>query len=185
MNDLSLHIIDIIQNSISAGASLIKLTVGEKILENLLFIEIEDNGKGMTPEQVNSLDDPFFTSRTTRRVGMGIPLFRDSAQQSGGDLVVKSQPGNGTKVTATFELDNIDRPPLGDIANTLILMVSANPNIEFYFRYIYQENEYVFDTIEVKEILDGLPINDASIIRMLTSMVEANIDEIKVEKNYE
>ncbi len=100
-------------------------------------------------------------------------------------MVVKSQPGNGTKVTATFELDNIDRPPLGDIANTLILMVSANPNIEFYFRYIYQENEYVFDTIEVKEILDGLPINDASIIRMLTSMVEANIDEIKVEKNYE
>ena len=181
MNDLSLHVIDIIQNSISAGASLIKLTVGEKSSENLLFIEIEDNGKGMTPEQVNSLDNPFFTSRTTRRVGMGIPLFRDSARQSGGSLVVKSQPGKGTAVTATFELDNIDRPPLGNIANALILMVSANPNIDFFFRYIYQESEYIFDTVEVKEVLDGLPINDASVIRMLTSMIEANIQDLNVE----
>jgi len=181
MNDLSLHIIDIIQNSLSAGASLIKLTVGEKSSENLLFIEIEDNGKGMTPEQVNSLDDPFFTSRTTRRVGMGIPLFRDSARQSGGSLVVTSQPGKGTKVIATFELNNIDCPPLGDIANSLILMVSANPNVNFFFRYIFEENVYVFDTIEIKEILDGLPINDPSVIRMLTSMVDANIQDMRVE----
>ena len=181
MNDLSLHIIDIIQNSLSAGASLIKLTVCEKSSENLLFIEIEDNGKGMTPEQVNSLDDPFFTSRTTRRVGMGIPLFRDSARQSGGSLVVTSQPGKGTKVIATFELNNIDCPPLGDIANSLILMVSANPNVNFFFRYIFEENVYVFDTVEIKEILDGLPINDPSVIRMLTSMVDANIQDMRVE----
>lgn len=186
MNDLSLHIIDIIQNSLSAGASLIKLTVGEKRSSNLLFIEIEDNGKGMTPQQVNNLDNPFFTSRTTRRVGMGIPLFRDSARQSGGNLVVTSQLGKGTKVTATFELNNIDCPPLGDIANTLILMVSANPNIEFFFRYVFEESEYVFDTVEVKEILEGLPINAPSVIRMLTNMVDANIKEIKVEgENYE
>jgi len=183
MNDLSLHIIDIIQNSLSAGASLIKLTVGEKSSENLLFIEIEDDGKGMTPEQVNSLDDPFFTSRTTRRVGMGVPLLKDSAEQSGGSLVITSQPGKGTKVTATFEINNIDCPPLGDIANTLILMVSANPNINFFFRYIYEESEYVFDTIEIKEILDGLPINDPSVIRTLTSMVDANIQDMKLERD--
>lgn len=183
MKDLSLHIIDIIQNSLSGGASLIKLTVGEKVSENLLFIEIEDNGRGMTPEQVNSLDNPFFTSRTTRRVGMGIPLFRDSARQSGGSLVVSSEPGKGTKVTATFELDNIDRPPLGDIANALVLMVSANPGIEFVFRYIHQESEYIFDTVEVKEVLEGLPINDVSVIRMLTSMVEANIQDMKAEND--
>lgn len=184
MNDLSLHIIDIIQNSLSAGASLIKLTVSEKSSQDLLLIEIEDNGRGMTPQQVNNLEDPFFTSRTTRRVGMGIPLFRDSARQSGGSLVVKSQLGIGTKVTATFKLNNIDCPPLGDIANSLILMVSANPSIDFLFRYLYEENEYLFDTVEVKEILEGLPINDPSVIRMLTSMVDTNIQDIKKENDY-
>lgn len=181
MNDLSLHIIDIIQNSLSAGASLIKLTIKEKSLENLLFIEIEDNGKGMNQQQISKLDDPFFTSRTTRRVGMGIPLFRDSARQSGGSLVVTSELGKGTKVTATFKLNNIDCPPLGDIANSFVLMVSANPNIDFLFKYIIDQSEYVFDTVEVKEILDRLPINSPAVIRMLTEMIDANIEDLKRE----
>lgn len=180
MNDLSLHIIDIIQNSLSAGASLITLTVKEDRLENSLSIEIEDNGKGMSQEQVNKLDDPFFTSRTTRRVGMGIPLFRDSARQSGGALVVTSELGKGTKVTATFDLNNIDCPPLGDIANSFVLMVSANPNVEFLFRYFVDENEYVFDTVEVKEILEGLPINSPAVMRMLTDMIDSNIQDLKL-----
>ncbi|MDD2583968.1 MAG: ATP-binding protein [Bacteroidales bacterium] len=181
MNDLSLHIIDIIQNSLSAGASLIKLTIKEKSSENLLFIEIEDNGKGMSQQQISKLDDPFFTSRTTRRVGMGIPLFRDSARQSGGSLVVTSELGKGTKVTATFELNNIDCPPLGEIANSFVLMVSANPNVNFLFKYFVEESEYVFDTVEVNEVLDGLPINSPSVIRMLTEMIDANIEDLKRE----
>lgn len=181
MNDLSLHIIDIIQNSLSAGATLIKLTVNEEIKADLLTIEIEDNGKGMTAQQVMSLEDPFFTSRTTRRVGMGIPLFKQSALQSAGDLIVLSELGVGTKVTATFKHSHIDRPPLGDVANSFILMVSANPEREFLLRYIYNGDEYCFDTVEVKEVLDGLPINEPSVIRMLTGMVDANIKEIKGE----
>ncbi len=181
MNDLSLHIIDIIQNSLSAGARLIKLTVNENIKEDLLTIEIEDNGKGMTAQQVMSLEDPFFTSRTTRRVGMGIPLFKQSALQSSGDLIVLSEPGVGTKVTATFKYSHIDRPPLGDLANSFILMVSANPEIDFYFSYIYNGNEYHFDSVEVKEVLEGLPVNEPSVIRMLTGMVDENIKEIKEE----
>ncbi|HBZ24936.1 MAG TPA: ATP-binding protein [Rikenellaceae bacterium] len=181
MNDLSLHIIDIIQNSLSAGATLIKLTVNENIKEDLLTIEIEDNGKGMTPQQVMSLEDPFFTSRTTRRVGMGIPLFKQSALQSGGDLIVLSEPGVGTKVTATFKHSHIDRPPLGDLANSFILMVSANPERDFYFKYIYNGTEYHFDSVEVKEVLEGLPVNEPSVIRMLTGMVDENIKEIKEE----
>lgn len=181
MNDLSLHIIDIIQNSLSAGARLIKLTVNENIKEDLLTIEIEDNGKGMTAQQVMSLEDPFFTSRTTRRVGMGIPLFKQSALQSGGDLIVLSEPGVGTKVTATFKHSHIDRPPLGDLANSFILMVSANPERDFYFSYIYNGTEYHFDSVEVKEVLEGLPVNEPSVIRMLTGMVDENIKEIKEE----
>ncbi len=179
MNDLSLHIIDIIQNSLSAGAGLVTVSVNEDTQANCLTIEVGDNGKGMTKEQVDKLDDPFFTSRTTRRVGMGIPLFRQSARQSGGDVVIISEPGKGTDIKATFELNNIDRPPLGDIANTIILMVSANPDKEFVFCYIYNGNEYCFDTREVKEVLEGLPLNDVSVIRMLTEMVSENIKELK------
>ncbi len=181
MNDLSLHIIDIIQNSLTAGATLIKLTVNEEIKGDLLTIEIEDNGKGMTAHQVMSLEDPFFTSRTTRRVGMGIPLFKQSTVQSSGNLTVLSEPGVGTKVTATFRHSHIDRPPLGDLANSFILMVSANPNKEFFLRYLYNGSEYCFDTVEVKEILDGLPLNDPSVIRTLTAMVDSNIKDIKDE----
>jgi hypothetical protein len=179
MNDLSLHIIDIVQNSLSAEATLVSITVKELELLNLMEIEIADNGKGMTAKQLESLDDPFFTSRTTRRVGMGIPLFRDSAKQSGGDVVVSSEPGKGTTVRATFQLDHIDRPPLGDVANTVILMVSANPEKDFRFSYVYNDKSYEFDTIEVKEVLEGLPLNDPSVIRMLTDMVRANIEDIK------
>ncbi len=180
MNDLSLHVIDIIQNSLSAGASLIKLSVEEDLKRDLLTISIGDNGRGMSQEQVSKLEDPFFTSRTTRRVGMGIPLFKQSAEQSEGALSVSSEAGKGTIVTASFRHSHIDRPPLGDIANALILMVSANPDIDFFFKYIYNGREYVFDTKEVKEVLDGVPLNDPSVIRMLTEMVRSNIDDLKV-----
>lgn len=179
MNDLSLHVIDIIQNSLSAGAKLIKLKVEEDYLLDRLAITIEDNGRGMSPEQVSKLEDPFFTSRTTRRVGMGIPLFKQSAEQSDGSLEVSSESGKGTIVKASFKHSHIDRPPLGDIANALILMVSANPDIDFYFSYICNNQEYVFDTLEVKEILDGMPLNDPSVIRMLTGMVNSNIDDLR------
>ncbi len=182
MNDLSLHVIDIIQNSLSAGASLIKLTVDENLKRDLLTITIGDNGRGMSQEQVSKLEDPFFTSRTTRRVGMGIPLFKQSAEQSEGSLTVSSEAGKGTIVTALFRHSHIDRPPLGDIANALILMVSANPDIDFFFSYIYNDSEYIFDTVEVKEVLDGMPLNDPSVIRMLTEMVNSNIEELRDAK---
>lgn len=183
MNDISLHIIDIIQNSLSAGASRIEVTIEENILKNRLVVSISDNGKGMTKEQVNRLDDPFFTSRTTRRVGMGIPLFRQSAEQSGGSLEVTSEPGAGTTVNATFLNDHLDRPPLGDIANTIVLMVSANPDIDFLFRYIFNDVEYVFDTVEVKEVLEELPLNDPAVIRMLTGMIAENIKDLKIQSD--
>ena len=125
MNDLSLHIIDIIQNSLSAGAKRIGLTVKEDSANDRLTISIEDNGKGMSREVAAKLEDPFYTTRTTRKVGMGIPLFKQSAMQSGGNLSVESELGKGTTVTAWFELGNIDRPPLGDVANSFVLMVSA------------------------------------------------------------
>lgn len=179
MNDLSMHILDIVQNSISAGATRVTLTVDEAPGADLLTIVIGDNGKGMTPEQVSRLSDPFFTSRTTRKVGMGIPLLMDSARQSGGDVRIESEPGKGTEVTAVFGYSNIDRPPLGDVANALMLLVSSNPALDFLFTYRYNGEEYLFDTVDVREILGDNALKDLTIIRNLEEMIKDNMREIR------
>lgn len=179
MNDLSLHVIDIIQNSISAGAGLITLRIEEDTASDRLLMEVTDDGRGMTPEQVANLSDPFFTTRTTRRVGMGIPLFRQSAEQAGGGLTVASEQGKGTTVRAEFGLTHIDRPPMGDIANSFVLMVSANPELDFVLEYTIDGGSYRFDTREVKEALDGISLAEPAVIRMLTEMVSANIADLR------
>lgn len=179
MNDLSMHILDIVQNSISAGATRVTLTVDEAPGADLLTIVIGDNGKGMTPEQVSRLSDPFFTSRTTRKVGMGIPLLMDSARQSGGDVRIESEQGKGTEVTAVFGYSNIDRPPLGDVANALMLLVSSNPALDFLFTYRYNGEEYLFDTVDVREILGDDALKDLTIIRNLEEMIKDNMREIR------
>ena len=174
-----MHILDIVQNSISAGATRVTLTVDEAPEADLLTIVIGDNGKGMTPEQVSRLSDPFFTSRTTRKVGMGIPLLMDSARQSGGDVRIESEPGKGTEVTAVFGYSNIDRPPLGDVANALMLLVSSNPALDFLFTYRYNGEEYLFDTVDVREILGDDALKDLTIIRNLEEMIKDNMREIR------
>lgn len=179
MNDLSMHILDIVQNSISAGATRVTLTVDEAPGADLLTIVIGDNGKGMTSEQVSRLSDPFFTSRTTRKVGMGIPLLMDSARQSGGDVRIESEPGKGTEVTAVFGYSNIDRPLLGDVANALMLLVSSNPALDFLFTYRYNGDEYLFDTVDVREILGDDALKDLTIIRNLEEMIKDNMREIR------
>lgn len=179
MNDLSLHILDIVQNSISAGATLIRIKVIEDAINDKLTISIEDNGRGMTEEQVSKLSDPFFTSRTTRKVGMGIPLFKQSAEQSGGGIKVTSKVGVGTTVEAWFGYSNIDRPPLGDLANAIVLLVSASPKVDFIFTYAFNEEKYIFDTIEIKEVLDGVPVNNPSVVKYLTEMISENMKMVK------
>ena len=170
-----MHILDIIQNSLSAGASIIELEVWESIVNNLLTIKIKDNGKGMSPEQVAKVTDPFFTSRTTRKVGMGLPLYKQSAEQSGGKLIIESEVGVGTTVTATFGHDPVDRPPMGALANAVVLMMSANPNHQFRFTYSYNDQSYSIDTQEINQALDGLPIHDVHVIKMITQIIEDNM----------
>ena len=125
MKELSLHILDIAQNSIAAGAKHVDLTVEEG--EGLLRITVADDGRGMSPEFLASVTDPFTTTRTTRKVGLGLPLLRLAAEQTGGELRVESQLGVGTTVTATFHADHIDCPPLGDTASTVSLLAQGLP----------------------------------------------------------
>ena len=117
--------------------------------------------------------------RTTRKVGMGIPLLMDSARQSGGDVRIESEPGKGTEVTAVFGYSNIDRPPLGDVANALMLLVSSNPALDFLFTYRYNGDEYLFDTVDVREILGDDALKDLTIIRNLEEMIKDNMREIR------
>jgi hypothetical protein len=178
MTDLSLHILDIAQNGIRAGATLMELLINEDEDTQLITITIIDNGSGMTPEELASATDPFYTSRTTRRVGLGLPLFKQNAEKTGGTFNICSTPGTGTIVVASFGMYHLDRPPLGDTANALMLLVSANPTLNFVYRHSSRGKDYLFDTREIKEILNGMSLTDAAVIKMLTDMIRANLEDI-------
>ena len=180
MNDLALHLLDIVQNSLSAGASLITITVDEDLIKNKLSMAVKDNGRGMTKEQVKKLSDPFFTSRTTRRVGLGVPLLRQTGEQSGGGLEVTSEPGKGTLLSVHFQYDHIDRPPLGDIPNAVVLMVSANPLVDFEYKYSYNGKSYEIDTFQLKEVLGDTPLSDLHVMGMIEEMIKTNQTDLKV-----
>ena len=179
MRELSLNILDVAQNSISANASLIEIEAVESTAEHTLLIGIYDNGRGMTDEQVESVKDPFFTTRTTRKVGMGIPLFKLAAEQTGGSLSIESQVGTGTKVKAVFKTDNIDFTPLGDIESTIITLISMNTDIDFIYRYKVDENEFVLSTQELKTILGDVPLNEPSVTQWIKEYLYENCREIK------
>lgn len=183
MNDLSLHILDILQNSVSARSSRITLSITEDAEQDLLVIIVQDNGRGMTPEQLKMVADPFFTTRTTRRVGMGIPLFRQTAIESGGDLIIESSQGKGTLLTAKFKLSHIDRPPLGDFANVFILTAASNLEIQFIFYYIYNSVEFKFDSEEAKDMLGDVPLNNPQVMRLLTDYINNSVKELKILEN--
>ena len=183
MQDISLHILDLTQNSISADATEITILIDERPSKDWLTVSIRDNGKGMPPEMVERVTDPFVTTRTTRKVGLGLPLFKQNAIQSGGDMTITSEQGVGTYLEATFGYSNIDRLPLGDIANTVMMLVSSNPLIRFIFEYKYESEQYTFDTIEINEALDGMPINTPPIIKYLMEMIRENMESAKNLKN--
>ncbi len=179
MEDLSLHILDVAENSITAGASRIEIRITEDTGANLLTLEISDNGKGMDKELLDNACDPFYTTRTTRRVGLGIPLLAQSARESNGDIVVESTPGKGTSVKASFQHDHIDRKPLGNIGETMSILIMSNPDIDFFYEHKKNGRIYALDTADIKKELDGVPIQSPEVIRIIkddisTWIIEAN-----------
>ena len=159
MRELSLNVMDIAQNSISAGASLITLEVEEDLTRDLLCISVKDNGRGMTPEQVQNVTDPFYTTRTTRNVGLGVPLFKMEAEMTGGHFTIDSTVGVGTDLTAVFHPSSVDMIPLGDINGTVQLLVTGNPERDFLYSRRYKdhggERDFTLDTRELREVLGG------------------------------
>jgi len=150
MEDISLHILDIVENSIAAQASMVCIRIIEDIEDNLLTVEIEDDGLGMDEATVKKTLDPFFTTRTTRKVGLGLPMLAQSARESGGDLNINSEAGKGTSVKATFQYDHPDRRPIGNIKETLMNLVSSHPDVDFVYEHKRDEEVLRLDTRDIK-----------------------------------
>ena len=178
MKELSLHILDIAENSVKAAASLIEIAVSEDTESNLLTIYIKDNGCGMSEEFLKNVKDPFHTTRTTRRVGMGISLFEAAAVQCGGGLDISSKEGTGTNVTVRFLLNHIDRAPLGDMAGTMQTLIGGSPDIDFIYRHTKDGREFILDTREMRSALDGVPLDTPEVILWVGDSVNEGINEL-------
>ena len=171
MKELSLHILDIAQNSISAGCTRLELALTEQ--DGQLTLVIGDNGRGMTPEFLASVTDPFTTTRTTRKVGLGLPLLRMAAEQTGGSLAIESTVGVGTTVTARFCSGHIDCPPLGDMAGTVALLVQGAPEVDTIYTHTTSRGSFTFDTREIRAVLgEGISLAEPEVAVWMRGYLE-------------
>ena len=178
MRELALHILDIAENSISAGASRVEILVKEDTLNDELWIKVKDDGKGMDEELLARVMDPFVTSRTTRKVGLGIPLLKQAAEACDGGMTIDSQPGKGTEISVKFQDSHIDRMPLGNLADTFLSLLLGTPDVNWVLQYQVDDQVFDFDDTEVKLVLDGMQLTDYRVIEYLTNTIQNGINEI-------
>ena len=172
MKELSLHIMDVVENGITAGASLITLSILEDRKKNRLQVTIIDNGKGVSNKDLEKILDPFFTSRTTRRVGLGLSLFREASLRCNGNFVIKSKEGKGTKVVASFERDHIDLAPIGDMAGTFIALIIGNSKVDFVYTFEKDGDTFQVDTRLIKKELEGVPITNPTVVKYISDIIK-------------
>ncbi len=178
MKELALHVLDIAENSISAEADNITIEINENTIENYIKIIIEDDGKGIEKEILKNITDPFVTSRNTRPVGLGLSLFKAAAKRCEGSFNIESDK-TGTKVKAVFKRDHIDRAPIGNVAQSLISILLWNENIDLKYIHTYDNDQFIFDTKEIKKELEDINITDSKIINWLKDYIKENISEIR------
>jgi len=169
-----LHMLDIAQNSLAAGASSVELTLAADEEKNLLSVTVADNGRGMDAELLARASDPFTTTRTTRKVGMGLALFRWSAESSGGSFSISSQPGKGTSVHASYVLSSFDRMPLGNLTETVITLIQGSPDVDFTLTVKRNGQEFLFDTREIRQTLEGVPIDAPEVLGFLSEYLNGH-----------
>lgn len=178
MNELSLHILDICNNSLEANASLIKIVINEDWSDDKLEIEINDNGTGMSDDILARVSDPFYTSRTVRKVGMGIPLLNQQASSAGGSVSILSGKGEGTTIKSVFRLQNIDRQPMGDLAGVIILLAAEHKYPDIYMSYTTPMGSFEFDTRVIKKELEIDTICGNNLRSCLREMLEENLQKV-------
>jgi len=177
MPEISLNVLDVAENSTKAGAGLVEITVDVSVPGNRLTIIIKDNGCGMSSETLSHVTDPFFTTRTTRKVGLGVPFFKEAAEDTGGSFDIRSEKNVGTTVTAVFVLDNIDRMPLGDMCQTMHDLIVYHPDTDFLYTYRYNDASFTLDTREFREILDNVPFDTPEISNYIMDYLRENTKE--------
>lgn len=179
MRELSLYILDIAQNSIAAQATFLEIIIEENLEKDYLGISIKDNGKGMEQEQVDKVLDPFYTSRTNRKVGLGLPLYQAHALECAGEFSLTSQVGQGTTVIASFQHSHIDRVPLGDIGATIVTIISGNGNLHLRYKHNFNGQEFLFDTEEIKENLDSIAIDNYLVLDWIKNHLRENLHNLQ------
>jgi anti-sigma regulatory factor (Ser/Thr protein kinase) len=175
LRELSLHLLDIAENSISAGADAVHVEVEEDTQDDRLRILVRDNGCGMDGDLLARVVDPFVTSRTTRKVGLGIPLLKAAAEMCAGTLTINSELGKGTQIEAIFQRSHIDRMPIGNLPDTLLTLLIGSPEIHWTFHYRFDDRTFEFDDEEIKATLDGVPLSEPAVISFLRGYIAEGI----------
>jgi len=178
MEDLSLHILDIAEKSVAAGAKTIAIAVEEDIKNDILVMEIKDDGKGLDEETMKMVTDPFFTTKSVRKVGLGLPFLKQAADECEGRFSISSKEGQGTTITASFKLSHIDRKPLGDMGATVMVLIAGNPKIDFEFEYKKNGRHYSLNTREIKDELTGIPINSPEVLKIIRNNVDDGLKQL-------
>lgn len=181
MRELSLHILDIVQNSIQAHATEILIQVNISTAQDQLFIKIADNGRGMPREMAERVLDPFVTSRTTRRVGLGLPLFKAAAERCEGGLTLHSEEGRGTIVDAVFRFSHIDRAPMGDIVSTLVTLIQGSPDVDFIYEHSYDREAYLFSTRDLRHELGEVPLNHPLVLDFIADEIREGLARLSAD----
>ncbi len=181
MRELSQHITDLVENAVRAGARRVEIEVDEDAMSDLLTIKVTDDGCGMAPEVLARATDPFWTTRTCRRVGLGLPLLSAAAQRCDGSLEIGSQPGLGTSVTACFRRSHIDRPPLGDIRSTLLSALVGHSDVDVRYRHAVGDRRFELDGAAIKRELQGVSLSHPSVLRWLESYISEGLAELGPE----
>lgn len=176
MRELALHLLDIAENSVAADARNINISVHEDTHHDTLHMQVADDGKGMDADLVQKVIDPFVTSRTTRKVGLGIPLLKAAAEACNGSLEIQSAPGAGTTITVSFQRSHIDRMPLGDLAATFLHLIIAYPHIHWMFTYEADDRQFFFDDRDLKAELESIPLSEPTVLKFLRELITDGIE---------
>jgi len=178
LNELSLYILDLVQNSIEAGATFVKIEIVENLENDIFSISIEDNGRGIPKELLKEVTDPFYTTRKTRKVGLGLALASQLAKDCNGKLFIDSSE-NGTRVKIELQHSHIDRPPLGNIIDTLLLLVCGAPDVDFVYVHRVDRREFVFDTRRLKSVLgEDIPLNLPSVVEFIKEELSKGLSNL-------
>ncbi|HEX2966233.1 MAG TPA: sensor histidine kinase [Syntrophorhabdaceae bacterium] len=175
MDEISSHIMDIAMNAITAHAKRVEVTIVADPKESLLTLFFKDDGIGMDEDMVKRVQDPFFSTKTGKKVGLGIPLLKGTAETTGGTFSLTSQPGKGVEICASFRLNHPDLPPLGKLKDTILVLIIGNPDIDFLFKCTLNEREFILDTASVRNILGDVPLNDPEVVKFFIKHLDENL----------